>query len=620
MFKHQCGVLVRDNIPISVRDWLKRKGANEGDYVSDRSKDMLWNELMTHFTLPEPEDPADMEKLTKQVKSWTLKKMAELFRAWKKRLWSDYKSKKTPPVFEGYLAKQANHWNAFKAYKESQDAVDLSEKNKKNAKNKKYHHVMGPGGYEVAMPKWDKKEQELISKGIAPEPIREEWELRARNWFLGHGSTYDETTGDLLCPDGIRVPRQKWLEVVKEIREGTRKFIPDRENDLLTVALGNREKPGRARGLGPQHPWWNAFAKDMATYRSRSRAKRRREEEEQNKYSQLMSRIDNQQQQINELRGAVHGHAQDITAAAPSQRKSSVGDSEAPPAENTQLMIDGGPGYPVDGIKDTISCELHVQMKNISMKVAVGYAIPSTPDARWNEREIPAGYAKVGVDEVVPMFSDMLLDMPGPNDETTLGEVVGVTILWDKKYIKLPGTAPRTTPPPTRRSPTPPSPRSPLHEYDQHSVSPSRSPLPDLGEPSAPPPELVQPSAPPPPDQPSSPPPDLVRPSSPPPMPAKENRRKRTKQQCSPKRKMSPLPKVPHKNLPIRPYDRTEKENAAIAKAEKEAHFAKKPEPMPAVYTEKQIGWASGFVSTPRQYDLHQIGRASCRERVSSPV
>ena len=113
-------------------------------------------------------------------------------------------------------------------------------------------------------------------------------------------------------------------------------------------------------------------------------------------------------------------------------------------------------------------------MKNIYMKVAVRYAIPSAPDARWNEREIPAGYAKVGVDEVVLMFSDMLLDMPGPNDETTLGEVVGVTILWDKKNIKLPGTAPRTTPPPTRHSPTPPSPtRSPLHEYDHHSVSPS---------------------------------------------------------------------------------------------------------------------------------------------------
>ena len=68
---------------------------------------------------------------------------------------------------------------------------------------------------------------------------------------------------------------------------------------------------------------------------------------------------------------------------------------------------------------------------------------------------------------------------------------------------------------------------------------------------------------------------------------------------------MSPLPKVPHKNLPIRPYDRTEEENAAIAKAEKEAHFAKKTEPAPPVYTEKQKGLARGFVTTPRQYDLH---------------
>ena len=99
--------------------------------------------------------------------------------------------------------------------------------------------------------------------------------------------------------------------------------------------------------------------------------------------------------------------------------------------------------------------------------------------------------------------------------------------------------------------------------------------------------------------------PDLVQPSSPPPMPAKDNKRKRTKQQSSPKRKLSPLPKVPHKNLPIRPYDRTEEENAAIAKAEKEAYFTKKPEPAPPVYTEREKGWARGFVSTPRQYDLH---------------
>ena len=222
-------------------------------------------------------------------------------------------------------------------------------------------------------------------------------------------------------------------------------------------------------------------------------------------------------------------------------------------------------------------------MKNISMKVAVGYVVPCPPDARWDGREIPAGYAKVGVDEVLPDFIDMLLDIPGPQDERTLGEVVGAVILWDKNNIRLPGSAPRTTPPPShRRSPTPPSPpRSTPHDYDHHSASPSRPPPPDLG-----------------------------RPSSPPPLPAKDNKRKRapsmsTNRRSSPKRQMSPLPRVPHKNLPIRTYDRTDEQTAAIAMAEKDAHFAKmKPKPAP-VYTEKQKAWARDFLNTKSQYELH---------------
>jgi hypothetical protein len=117
------------------------------------------------------------------------------------------------------------------------------------------------------------------------------------------------------------------------------------------------------------------------------------------------------------------------------------------------------------------------------MKVAVGQALPCPPDACCHGHDITAGYAKVGVDEIVTGFHDMELDIPGPEDERTLGEVVGGVILWDKNYIKLPGSAPRTTPPPShRRSSTPPSPpRSPPHDYRHHSASPSRSPPPDLG-------------------------------------------------------------------------------------------------------------------------------------------
>jgi hypothetical protein len=50
-------------------------------------------------------------------------------------------------------------------------------------------------------------------------------------------------------------------------------------------------------------------------------------------------------------------------------------------------------------------------MKNISMKMTVGQALPCPPDARCHGRKIPAGYAKVGVDKIVTGFYDMELDI-----------------------------------------------------------------------------------------------------------------------------------------------------------------------------------------------------------------
>ena len=84
VFKKQCGVLVRDHVPISVWEWHKRKGAEDNEYVIERYKEGLWNDLMAHFNLPECEDPAVAAKLRAKVKHWTLKKIAELFRVWKK--------------------------------------------------------------------------------------------------------------------------------------------------------------------------------------------------------------------------------------------------------------------------------------------------------------------------------------------------------------------------------------------------------------------------------------------------------------------------------------------------------------------------------------------------------
>jgi hypothetical protein len=79
-FKKQYGVLVRDHVPISVREWNKHKGADDSEYVAKRYKESLWNDLMAHFNLPECEDKVAARQLRAKVKKWTLKKIAELFR------------------------------------------------------------------------------------------------------------------------------------------------------------------------------------------------------------------------------------------------------------------------------------------------------------------------------------------------------------------------------------------------------------------------------------------------------------------------------------------------------------------------------------------------------------
>ena len=82
-FAAQCGVLVREKIPISIHRWLKPKNEDpEVSYVSDMQKDDLWTTLKENFTLQEEENPEQPVK-EQLIKSHALKKMAELFRRWK---------------------------------------------------------------------------------------------------------------------------------------------------------------------------------------------------------------------------------------------------------------------------------------------------------------------------------------------------------------------------------------------------------------------------------------------------------------------------------------------------------------------------------------------------------
>ena len=75
-------------------------------YIDDRFKEQLFTDLMAHFKLPECDTDDETTEMRKKVKQFALKKIAELFKNWKKSLWQQYQKDKKTPLFEGYLAKQ----------------------------------------------------------------------------------------------------------------------------------------------------------------------------------------------------------------------------------------------------------------------------------------------------------------------------------------------------------------------------------------------------------------------------------------------------------------------------------------------------------------------------------
>src|SRR3954464_14287995 len=120
-------------------------------------------------------------------------------------------------------------------------------------------------------------------------------------------------------------------------------------------------------------------------------------------------------------------------------------------------------------------CELHQPMNNLSFKVAIGTALPCLPGALHHSLPIPPVYARVMVDDIVEDFADLEIEIATPEGLTKLGDIKRNIILWNKKYIKFPGSAPR---PPTPRNPSPPR-----IEYRQ----PASPPQPDYRQPPSPP-------------------------------------------------------------------------------------------------------------------------------------
>lgn len=138
---------------------------------------MLWNDILKHFTLPKCVQP-------NFVKGWTLSRMTTQLKNFKKQVDRNYFKKRTPNLDE-YL-KLIDHWESFMEYKKSEEFTKASARgNKSVGKKGEYIHRLGRGGYTVAIPKWHKVDNDLLTKGIIPAVF--DWPKRSKIWYYAHG-------------------------------------------------------------------------------------------------------------------------------------------------------------------------------------------------------------------------------------------------------------------------------------------------------------------------------------------------------------------------------------------------------------------------------------------------
>ena len=563
-FVAQCGVIVRDRLSIRAQEWYKPKVPKEGViYVRDEDKQLLWDELMQNFTLPEEED-VEEPVIENRCKAWTYIEMGELFRSWKKRLNKFIKEGKTPE-FVGVYEKIKDEWPEFKAYKQSEAAKAMSERNKKNADKKIYHHNMGSGGYLTALPKFLKMEEEFLAKGIQIETF--DWPDRLKAWFYGHGGKLDPETGDCLFtkehgPDPIEALREVW----KEVTEG--RFHPNREKDELSRALKNPEHSGRTRGTVGSVPWILGFPKDVGTYRSRSRKKKEIADRAQWMENKLLQH----EKEIAELKAAQTRRmpCESETPENPSPDPKSMRRSSVASTELDRHNDMPGPRHPVDNIVQRELCDLHVPCLNITVKVAHGFALPPSPNGTYHCRPIPDGYAVVGVDEVIKTYEGIKLDFPTGEDEVELRFALKSTCLWKKEYIVFPHM----------QLNRPPSPQASPHNYNNDNQCAS-------------------------PDTPHN---DNQGASPSPPSRERTPPRQRTPSPPQKKRKCTAASTSTQKSETGKSRFVNSREDVDIWVNEIQTSKRKKAKKMPLpvpVYSSDAIRWAIEFLTHPSQYELN---------------
>jgi hypothetical protein len=214
------------------------------------------------------------------------------------------------------------------------------------------------------------------------------------------------------------LPQFKVVQLTKKKRLDL--FNSDRENGILSGALGNAEHTECIRGIASQMPWKVGFLNDAWSYKKHDRYKRNLEDVIEEKMNSMFeTKFRSYMQSLTQERLL---ELQQITQnPSPLPHLSSMGSTVVVPM-----------WYPINDITGDMPCCLHIpigRVRNKTKEVAISVAMPGCV---FHNNSIPAEYAKVLVSEITDMACiDYPLDHVTPKGIKELGEVVNQFILWN---------------------------------------------------------------------------------------------------------------------------------------------------------------------------------------------
>jgi hypothetical protein len=176
------------------------------------------------------------------VKGAMLINMGRLFHKWKFEMNRNYVKKGLVPKHMGKITEA--QWKEFGQQKTNLKALAISNEFAEMSKKNIYPHRMGSSGYVGKILEWKKKIEEAV--GADKPNLDDDIEERTVNWLLARSE---------LTQDGKLMHKKKGVAAVQEkVVELTAKkrldlFKSNRENDILSGALGNAELKGRIRGV-----------------------------------------------------------------------------------------------------------------------------------------------------------------------------------------------------------------------------------------------------------------------------------------------------------------------------------------------------------------------------------